>query len=280
MVWKLFKKTQNNKVNFIIIGAQKAGTTTLFDILSQISLFSHSSRKEIGFFGNDSFYLKGNEFYHSFFSMDSKIKFEATPNYLYYDFVPERIFNYNKDMKFIVLLRNPVDRCYSAWNMFRSFNLNNPQEIYDAFVVPANDSIRDSMSRLLFTKEFPSFLSSVQMELDGIVNGSNLLEPSFVRRGLYVFQIERYLQFFKKEQFLFIEQSELLKLPEVLSRICKFLEVDFTDIELPQLSSSNIGSYDKLSFEDNEAFSILQNFYLPYNCKLFDLLGRRYNWND
>ncbi|WP_066184156.1 sulfotransferase domain-containing protein, partial [Aliarcobacter thereius] len=265
--------------SFLIIGAQKAGTTTLYDILNKTNLFCGSKTKEVGFFSKDYFFNKGIEYYHKEFQTD-KITFEATPEYLYYDFVPERIYKYNPNMKFIVLLRNPVDRCYSAWNMFRTFNKNNPGSIYDKFTRYANNNIKKNIMELLFSENFPSFSNSIQKEIESIKNFDSSVEPSFVRRGLYAEQIKRYLKYFKMDNFLFIEQSELKDIQKSLNKICSFLQVEKIEVLNKENIVKNEGVYENLTYEDRNTMSFLEEFYKPYNEELFKLIGCRYNWND
>lgn len=111
---------------FLIIGAQKAGTTSLFDYLSHHPYLVPSRQKEVCFFSNDELYQKGEAWYHSHFPMPYRVlkgslAYEATPEYLFYPQCPERIFQYNAGMKLIIILRDPVERAYSAWNMYRRF---------------------------------------------------------------------------------------------------------------------------------------------------------------
>jgi len=103
---------------FFIIGASRSGTNSLRATLCQIDMIEPAQRKEIHFFDKSSEYIKGLKYYKSFFTFDrTKICFDTTPNYLYSFEAPLRI---KKDLpeschKFIVLLRNPVDRAWSNY---------------------------------------------------------------------------------------------------------------------------------------------------------------------
>lgn len=104
--------------DFIIIGAQKGGTSSLFSYLKQHSQLQLPDKKEIHFFDND--YQKGVNWYRSHFPMkifDNIKTGEATPYYLFHPHAPQRIFQHCPKVKLIVMLRNPTDRAYSHYMM-------------------------------------------------------------------------------------------------------------------------------------------------------------------
>ncbi len=267
---------------FLIIGVQKAGTTTLFDMLNQIPGFCGSSDKETGFFTKDIFYNQGDEWYSKQFQNcnHDAIKFEATPAYIYHPDAAKRIFSYNKYMKFIVVLREPAARCYSAWNMFRRFNESSANQIYEQFTQYSNPSEGGAISNLLFTKHFPSFRQAVADDIERYLSQSCDIEPSFVRRGIYFDQIKNYLQYFHLEDFLFLEQRELNVPTEVFQKISNFLNVAINESSVNNPISSNVGDYLGESGEVEETFLLLRNFYRSYNEKLFNQIGIRYDWNE
>src|SRR5690242_8679107 len=99
--------------HFLIIGAQRCGTTSLFEYLANHPEIVPPSVKKIHFF--DSEYEKGEAWYRARFPVleNGFITGEATPYYLFHPRVPKRVRNWNPNVKLIVLLRNPVDRAYS-----------------------------------------------------------------------------------------------------------------------------------------------------------------------
>lgn len=123
------------KPNFLIIGAQKCGTTWLWDMLNQHPGTDLSPKKEIHFFSTSELYNKGNEWYYSHFrDLDpSKVIGEASTSYLYdyvtYSFnlkraleinhslpsIPELITKEFPGIKIFILLRDPVKRAISAY---------------------------------------------------------------------------------------------------------------------------------------------------------------------
>lgn len=113
------------KVDFFICGTQKGGTTALDAYLRQQPGIEMARRKEAHFFDEESHFLGDTvdySAYHAFFDMDPQcqLRGEATPIYMYWDRAPARIKAYNPAAKIIVLLRNPIERAHSHWNMARS----------------------------------------------------------------------------------------------------------------------------------------------------------------
>ena len=111
--------------NFFCIGAQKAGTTTLYNLLIQHpQIYLPINKKELHFFDVEENYNKGTLWYLTKYF--SKIKNESaigevTPSYCYYPKTPKRIFEqFGPDIKFIFILRNPVQRAVSLYNMMVS----------------------------------------------------------------------------------------------------------------------------------------------------------------
>ena len=265
----------------LILGVQKAGTTTLFEMLNRIPDFCGSNEKETGFFIRDKFYKQGMEWYLRQFQSCSHaaIKFEATPAYIYHPDAPKRIYEFNNEMKFIIVLREPVARCYSAWNMFRRFNESMADQIFTQFTQHANSPEREAIRNLLFAEHFPSFKQAVMEDLERYISKSTHIEPSFVRRGIYCEQVANYFQYFSLNDFLFLEQRELNDPAAVLQKVSKFLsvEIDLRLVINPMVS--NLGDYLNCDAETGETLQLLRDFYKPYNEMLFSQIGIHYDWN-
>ena len=106
------------KVNLLVIGTQKAGTTSLYEYIRQHPDIYFSDVKEVTYFVEDALYSKGEDYYHSFFTKieNEKIIASSYVHMLPCKKCPGRVKEYNPDMKFIVMLREPVSRAYSAYN--------------------------------------------------------------------------------------------------------------------------------------------------------------------
>lgn len=100
----------------LIIGAMKAGTTTLFDHLAAHPAIAPSRPKEPGFFAFDDLYSKGRDWYHSLFTFDPavhQVRLDASTDYAKHPHcgdVPGRLKGFGGDYRMIYILRHPLRR--------------------------------------------------------------------------------------------------------------------------------------------------------------------------
>jgi len=263
----------------IIIGAQKSGTSALFNYMNQHPCLQGPYKKEVHYF-DAQYYQNGISWYSKQFppAIKSKIIFEATPSYLYRNWCAERIYKYNKNIKLIAVLREPVDRAFSAWNMARQVYFSNERDrIVESTIGIQNKKIKAGMTELLTAEHFKSFSECVLKELDIINSGEENPVPNFIRRGVYAEQINRYFKFFKKEQLLIIDHKDLIEHPgKVLERIESFVGVRNIDWSGKDLGKKHVGAYS--SGIDNDTELLLKDFYKPHNEKLFDLIDKKFDW--
>ena len=197
-----------NLPNFMCLGAAKSGTTTLCDILRQHPEIYIPSFKEPHFFDFPENFENGLEWYaeNYYKEVDKKIIADFTPSYFFDKDVPKRIFDsLGKDMKFLVIFRNPVDRAYSHY-------LHSKRDDYE--IENFEVALELEVSRLNKYKDQADYLY--------------YLKHSYVQQGLYAEMLERYLQYFSLDNFLFIHfEDELLQKRDlIISNILDFLEVD------------------------------------------------------
>lgn len=108
------------EIEFLIIGAQKSGTTAFFKYLSQHPDIYMPPEKEVEFFHDDKKFNKGKAWYYNTYFANAGeqiLKGEASTHYMMYGNVPERIHGFYPGIKLIALLRNPVERAYSHYKM-------------------------------------------------------------------------------------------------------------------------------------------------------------------
>jgi len=268
--------------DFLILGAQKAGTSVLHSYLLCHPKIAAPSTKELYYFSPESFrpwpdfpgserytwFAQGHRdpsvrretlrWYHAQFPvpipLSRRLYHEATTCYLFFPEVARRIHEYRPDMKLIVLLRDPVERASSAWNMLRGFTF-------------------EPWSQMLDTR---SFDQAVREEAEGRENDPASPSRGYLRRGIYHEQLRRYYALFPREQMLILDQAELLndRLGTV-NTVCRFLGLQpFGDAEAWPLV--NVGTYE--SDVSPEAREYLAEFYAPHNEALFELLGREFHW--
>lgn len=207
------------KVGFLVIGAQKAGTTALDHYLRQHPDIGMADVKEVHYFDDEAVFAGkpiDHAGYEAHFPGTKRIHGEVTPIYLYWSTCCERIHHYNPDMKLIAILRDPVDRAYSQWNM--EFN--------------RGDEHRD-------------FRTAVEGELERIDDAPEEQHRvfSYLDRGFYSRQIERFLQAFARDQLLFIKYEQLRGDPfSALHRIFDHLGLPKAAVE-PEPVELNRGNY-------------------------------------
>ena len=270
--------------DFLIIGAQKAGTSSLESFLGCHPQINCAVRKEVGFFNRDRVYHRGPRWYARQFPWrrNPRVRlFEATPAYVYYPFVAERIFQFDPRMRLILMLRNPVERAFSAWNMFREMHAD--PVIRDAtirqYLEEANPEAKEPLLAMLGQERFPDFHSCVTNEIHALQTGApQALEPGFVRRGLYCEQVERFYQQFPRESILILESGELRsRQAETLNRVVSFLGLRQTDWAQAPLQDKNVRPYDSPMAEHTR--TLLQEFFEEPNARLYSALGRSFDWD-
>ncbi len=188
------------KVDFLIIGTQKAGTTSLFHYLKQHDDIYLSEVKEVNYFVLDHLYERGEKYYHSFFNRhkSEKVTGSAYVHMLPCAKCPERVKIYNSAMKFIVVLREPVERAYSAFNYAK----RNGWEDRDT-----------------------TFSEAIALENDRIA--AEKYDLTYFYNGLYYQHLSRWMKFFPEKQFLILTLDDLQNHGEAsLNRIFDFLRVE------------------------------------------------------
>jgi len=245
--------------DFAILGAQKCGTTSLYEYIAQHPHFLPSIRKEIDFFSVR--YDKGIDWYLAHFppTPDDTSYFtgEASTSNLDYPQVAERFYQHFPDLKFIALLRNPVDRAFSHYNHILRFH---PGEETRTFEEAVDEEI-DFINQL----DEPRILEVV----------AKRAHRGYLLRGLYFYYIQHWMTVFPRERFLILESEDFYANPrETMGQVFEFLEV------LPHHSDRyakyNSGSYS--SGISKEMRSKLSDFFCTYNSKLEELLGFEFNF--
>src|SRR5438445_6058497 len=200
-------RTRRHKIerlDFILAGAQKSGTTALHYFLSKHPDITMGDQQEMHFFDNDAAFVSHVDYeqLHKHYPLlaPSTIAGDCTPSYMYYEPAAERIWKYNPKIKLLIILRNPIDRAFAHWNMQR-FRRREPLDFLEA--------VKEENKR------------------------ANEVEPlqsrrySYVDRGFYAEQLERVFKFFPREQTKVIKFDEFRdKKPETSDSISPFLNVN------------------------------------------------------
>ena len=265
--WQYRQATWHRRAlpDFIIIGAQKSGTSSLHSYLTQHPQLLPAYKKEIHFFdgglnpGVDNF-EKGQAWYRAHFPLNKNISnhqktFEASPLYIFHPIAPKRIFDLVPKVKIIAVLRNPTERAISHYFHQRRKN-REPLSIYEAL------------------QEEEKRLEPVIKEKD--YKNDIFIRNSYKSRGLYKYQLERYLNYFSWQQILVINSEDCFAKPDkTLKRVFDFVGVD-TEFNVQDLNPRNVAS--NKSDVPPEVYEYLNSYFLPHNQALYELVGESYGW--
>lgn len=197
------KRHQIERLDFIVPGAQKSGTTALHYFLKKHPQIALPDRQEMHFFDDEEIFAQpiDYELLHRHFPSvaRSTMTGEVTPSYLYWKPALERIWNYNPQIKLIVLLRSPADRAFAHWNMQR-FKGREPLDFLDAL---KEEPRRIAKPLTIESRRF-----------------------AYVDRGFYSEQLERVFTFFPREQVKIVKFEHFHdRKQETLDDIFDFLGV-------------------------------------------------------
>jgi hypothetical protein len=203
--------------DFIVPGASRSGTTSLYYYLNEHDDIFLPETKELHFFDRNTNYLKGLDYYESQFpsTTDNRVAGEITPSYfncgIIYertghdayqwqsgDDVPERLSRAYPDIKLIITLRNPLERVHSQfWKNYRQGR-----------------------------ERADSFVEAIRAELNG--ERTKETDPScWVYRNRYPIHVGRWLDLFDNDQLkILIFERWITETDTVLNELCEFLGVD------------------------------------------------------
>jgi hypothetical protein len=266
--------------DFIIIGAQRAGTTSLFyylrihpDVRRPLSRDgSVFWPKELHFF--DEYYGRGLDWYRRFFPLAAErrvarmrgrdlVAGEATPYYLFHPAVPERVAASVPDVRLIALLRDPIERAYSHYQLMRRTGREK---------LSFADAIAVEEKRL------------ADMDLTGEEQAKNARgdrlhhhhrHRAYMSRGLYADQLARWYAHFPREQLMVIRAEDFLSRPtEIYADVLQFLGL--REWQPAEFTQRNRGSYAPI---DPELRAQLEKRLAEPNARLAALLGWDRTWD-
>lgn len=230
MMFPIFKK-KTRKIDFIIAGTQKGGTTALDYYLRKHPEIGMAKNKEAHFFDNENNFSKSTvnySNYHNCFNFKDKktVYGEATPIYMYWKTSCKRIWEYNPKIKLIFILRNPIERAFSHWNM--EYDRGTDKETFSYAI--KNETLR--------TKEAYPLQHRIY---------------SYKDRGYYSKQIKRLKAFFNENQLMFIKYEDFKTNQEsVLKEIFSFLEVSPDNYTFEYQTIHKRDKHTKMSIEEKK----------------------------
>ena len=256
--------------DFYIIGFVKCGTTSLYEYLMQHPCVHPPKGKEISYF--DRLYFKGINWYKVGFPL----KFykhvhknilgkefqtgEATPQYIEHPYALYRLKKITPNAKFIVLLRNPIDRSFSQYNM----NMKNDYE-YRTFA----DALKHESERIKGRYE--------KMETDEKYYSWDYEIYGYLEHGIYANKLKHWMKVFPKDQFLILQSEEFLRnTSAVFQQVQEFLK-------LPKWELDEYVLFKKREYKekmDPDLRRQLAEYFRPHNEQLYALIGRKFDWDE
>lgn len=268
IVFAYRKQTWKSRANpgFLVLGAQKAGTSSLSGYLGQHPSLYPSSRKEMHFFsgGTDQRtdkYELGERWFRAHFPKRSQMSKEAkafdnSPTYLFNPLCPERIARQIPDVKMIVLLRNPTQRAISHY--FHEFNRNRETLPIQSAMECEEERLREALANQDFRHP------AVKLH-------------SYKLRGHYREQLQRYFDIFPRQQLLVLRSESMFEDPgSVVRQVFEFLEVD-PELDGIDYTPVNTGDATTADVPDSTV-RYLDDYFAPLNHSLYELLGEDFRW--
>jgi hypothetical protein len=254
----------DKKINYFLIGVQKAGTSSFYNWISQHpQINAPAQMKDFHFFVHQKYMDKGTGWLESFYLHDIQkpVLLKGAVNYIYEELCAERIKNYNPESKFILILRDPVKRAFSAYQYFKK--LGSEQRTFD-------EAIKDELDN-----NFNQFTSKYNF--------------AYTTHGFYYNQISNWLKYFERNRFLILNYEDIFKSPvHALKKTFNFLGVEqnFSPHQLNTVNKTGVVKYKWINdsiFANKKLHSFSKNVLhldkiIPMNKRILFLNWLR-DWN-
>ena len=223
------------KVDFFIVGAPKAGTTSLYHYLNEHPQVVMSSQKEPDYFSDNAIHEQGMYYgknrvntldkYESLFAQKESVVYgEGSVSYLFYDNVAEDIKKYNPNAKIIIMLRNPIERAFSHYLMDYRLGL-----------------VSDSFENIITKKSKHK--------------NAHLFYQQYIEVSKYATQIQRYLDFFEKDSILFIDYDDFKK------NVSETVDLTYNFLNISAEFSADINTkYNTFTMPKNKVIRFIYSF--------------------
>lgn len=218
------------KINFLIIGAQKAGTSALHHFISQHHDIFFPEIKEVSFFTKEENFRLGDNYLNSYYKKHTTKKRvgNADVQLLFFPEAVPRVVSYNPEMKAVAILRNPVERAYSAFWYARRFGW----------------------------EESETFEESLKKEAARLTGSIEEQGKTYLAHGHYSEQLKRWQKAFGTINIHILLNEELKEQPvETVEGVFQFLEVvpDISNIKVTE--QVNVSSVPKIQWVDHALHS-------------------------
>jgi hypothetical protein len=257
---------------FLIIGAQRCGTTSVYKYLAEHPLVVSASVATKGVHFFDTHYGNGLGWYRAHFPTTVRRRWfqarhgadlvtgEASPYYLFHPQVPHRIARDLPGVKLIAILRDPVERAYSQWQ----HELSRGFEALDRF----EDALDAEPARLAGEIE--------AMQKDPDYRSPAHQHWSYMARGRYAEQLEGYRGLFPSDRLLVLRAEDLFAEPEATyARVESFLALPAH----PPAAFERHNSHRRAPMHPDTRARLVEHFAEP-NRRLVEMLGPTFTWDS
>lgn len=254
--------------DFLLIGAQKCGTTSLYSYLTKSPYIYKAAFKEVGYF--DRYYHSKNlpwyrsqfpsylhkNFVKRFFK-EHFVTGEASTGYILNPRSLRRIAKTVPEAKLILLLRNPIDRAYSHHHHTTRMGLESLS--FEEAIELEKERIGTAWDRMLEDDNYYNF---------------DIALYAYLATGIYADQVQVLIDLFPRDQILFVKSEDFFKDP--LSTVIEVL--DFLNLPHWRPNSYKILNEGKYSRMDRNTREKLREFFEPHNRRLYKCVGRDFGW--
>ncbi len=251
--------------DFLIIGEAKAGTTSLYRYLAEHPGVAPAFTKEVHYF--DLHYRRGLAWYRAHFPLAAErlyaervlgrpfVTGESSP-YLFHPCAAERIERTVPRARFLVLLRNPIDRAFSHYT----------RQTLRAEALSFEEAVEQEADRLAGEAE--------RLRVETGARSVSHRKRSYLARGIYADRLQAWMARFPREQFCILNSERFFADPrDSMAQVCDFLRPPVVLQEA--YPKYNVSRY-RLTLEP--ARRRLVEYFAPHNQRLYGLLGMRFEW--
>ncbi len=261
LAWGRLTASDRPLPDFVVIGVQRAGTTSLFRDLKRHPQVIAASTKEVHYF--DYHHGRGQRWYRAHFPHRrtlvahpgaQPVTGEATPNYLFHPHAPRWVGTELPQTRLIVVLRDPVQRAYSHWKLNRRIGLEDLS--FTEAVEREDERIGPDRRRLQANPEYPAY---------------DLFRFSYAARGTYAEQLERWYAAIPRERFLVTSSENLGASPDdTFARITDFIGVSrWRPPDFSHAHATTSGAGDGIPESTRQQ---LERYFEPHQRRLAELL--------
>ncbi len=266
-VYRGLTATRRALPDFVIIGASKCGTTTLYETLSDHPHVLPAAVKEVHFF--DLRFHRGLDWYRAQFPLAARMggdapgervywTGEASPYYLFHPLAAARLKDTVPNARLIAMLRNPVERAYSQFQ--HELRAGRETLTFEEAIDREEERLAGQRDKLIANPQYHSFSHR---------------RHSYASRGIYADQLAEWFALFDRRQLMVVCSEDFFSRPrETYDEIQRFIGVPIDPA--PGIEKQNAGKYSPIA---RALRNRLVRFYAPHNQRLYTLLGRDLGWS-